>query len=72
MQASKKLGEFLQEYELDYRREKEPTVSEKLLRDAETYLDRHQQTCATKDLTKSKNFFLAKLRNLFPQVQSPD
>ena len=55
VQASKKLGEFLQEYDLDYRQEKEATLPEKILKEAETYLERHWEIFATKDLTKSKN-----------------
>ena len=55
MQSSKKLGDLLMEYELDYKKEKEPTVAEKLLKEAETYLNKHQHVFATKDLTKSKS-----------------
>ena len=40
---------------MDYRKEKEPTVTEKLLKDAETYLNKHQHVFATKDLTQSKS-----------------
>ena len=43
------------EYELDYKKEKEPTVAEKLLKEAETYLKKHQHVFATKDLTQSKS-----------------
>ena len=55
VQSSKKLCDFLKEYDLDYRKEKEPTVAEKLLKEAETYLNKHQHVFATKDLTKSKS-----------------
>ena len=55
VQSSKKLGDFLKEYDLDYRKEKEPTVAEKLLKEAETYLKKHQHVFATKDLTQSKS-----------------
>ena len=54
VQSCKKLSEFLKEYDLDYREENDPTVPEKLLKEAETYLDRHAHIFATKDMTKSK------------------
>ena len=54
VQSSKKLCDFLKEYDLDYRKEKEPTVAEKLLKEVDTYLNKHQHVFATKDLTKSK------------------
>ena len=38
------------EYELDYKKE----VAEKLLKEVDTYLNKHQHVFATKDLTKSK------------------
>lgn len=54
VQSYKKLCDFLREYDTDYRKEEEPTVSEKTLKEAELYLDTHDHLFLEKQLTAGK------------------